>query len=502
MVEDDAGHLWIGCGEGIYRVARADLEAVAAGRADRAECLLLDSDDGLLAGQTTGGFQPSACKTPGGHLWFATPQGVARIDPATVRRPPSQPRVVRGSLRAGDRTYPLLDAPFTKIVGDEVTSLTSSGNDQRLRPSSPAVTIAAPHSNLGTSNSKLSLPPGSGCSLALEFTALDFAAPKRLRFRYRLEGHEAAWVDTGPRRTAFYTNLKPRAYRFEVQAAGRDGLWTAPGAALAFTIAPFYWQTWWFSSGSALAGLLLVLLFLHGRFRQAQRLGRAESAAALARQREHLARDLHDDLGSRLAQISLLGELSARDPAQADRMAGLARAAAQSLDSLVWTVHPERDSLDHLAAYLQQSVHEFLAPTLLRLELDFPPSIPALPVSAVVRKAVLLATKEALHNVVKHAAARQVRMALGFDDRSFTVTTEDDGCGLETPRSREGGLSSPPPGFKPETENLRPASSSRGHGLSNLRRRLAEIGGRCEFGPRPGGGTRVRLVVPLPTPSS
>lgn len=445
LIQDREGNLWFGCEAGIGRIRREEMDSMRPGGSPSLKPLLLDSMDGLTAGQTTSGQQSGVCATPDGRLWFATPQGLAVVDPSRPMPKREAARVFVESLRA--------DGWSREYVGLG-----------RVAPQGPDL-----------------LPAGSGRALSLEFTALDYAAPTRLQFRYRLLGHQEEWVEAGTRRVAFYTNLKPGQYRFEAQARGRFEDWGATAASASFVIAPHFWQTGWFHFGwgtLAAAGLLLVVRL---RIRRLGRLAKAESFAALAREREGIARDLHDDLGSRLTQISLLGDLATRDPSQAARVATLARETAQNLDNLVWTVHPERDSLRHLASYLRQVAHEFIAPTGIQLELAFAADIPEAPLSASLRKAVLLAVKEALCNVVRHAAASRVQLAFEVGSDAFTVTIEDDGVGMD-PKNGAGG------GFL-----------ERGHGLENMRRRLAEVGGRCAVEPAPGGGVRVTLRAPTPT---
>jgi len=488
VIEDEAGNLWVGCGEGIYRVARSDLDAVATGRAKTLDCFLLDSSNGLLAGQTTSGYQPSAGRTKDGRLWFATPRGLAAITPTTVLRPSSPPQVFMESLRAGNLVLSLLDAP-----NGAHTPLNSPLNSI----DNPTVPLRA-HSTTTSKSSipgqdlhqrTLRLPPGAGRSIELGFTAVDFTAPKRVNFRYRLYGHDNDWVESGSRRAAYFTNLKPGSYEFRVQAAGRDHRWVEPGVLLGFAVAPYFWETGWFRLSAMSSVLLGGVGYLRWRLARVRRLERAEAAARLSEQRELLARDLHDDLGSKLAQISLLGHAAKGDPAHAMRMADLAREAASNLDGYVWIVHPERDSLEHLAAYLGEVAREFLTPTGLELELDYAVKLPHCPISGSIRKAVLFAVQEALHNVVKHASANRLRLALEVGTHDFIVTVEDDGCGFTT---------------VPEDERNGPMTrcAPQGHGLENMHRRLADVGGRCEIHAWVGGGTQVRLILPFSTPPS
>ena len=88
--------------------------------------------------------------------------------------------------------------------------------------------------------------PSHTHNLRIDFTAAVLSVPERARFRTRLVGQDDAWRDAGALRQAFYTNLGPGDYRFEVMAANEDGLWGAAPASLAFRIAPAFHQSLWF----------------------------------------------------------------------------------------------------------------------------------------------------------------------------------------------------------------------------------------------------------------
>ena len=245
----------------------ANWPRVATGRAARVECLLLDEQDGLLGGQTYSGSQPSACKTPDGRLWFATPHGLAMLDPAHISRRDSQPKVFIERLRVGDAWLELLDEPGGAIKGARSSGRESAHSS--LQRSQSRLTSAAT-----LQGSKVQLSAGSGRSLAFEFTALEYFAPKKLRFRYRLEGFDRDWHDAGVRRTAFYTNLKPGDYRFQVIAANRNGVWNGFRGLFALHPRPISGSgggsipAWLFAA--ALAGFLAFIVGEFGRSQPAR----------------------------------------------------------------------------------------------------------------------------------------------------------------------------------------------------------------------------------------
>jgi diguanylate cyclase (GGDEF)-like protein len=201
ILEDDAGDFWMSCNRGVFRVARRDLEAFEAGRIPKIPSISYGTADGLKSPECNGGFQPAGWKTRDGRLWFPTLRGAAVIDPARLR---------------SNRVEP-------PVVVEEAFS-----DSQRMARS-------------GT----VRLPPGRS-RFEFRYTALSFAAPEKVVFRYRLEGFDHDWVDAGPRRTAFYTNLPSGDFRFRVVARNDDGVWNERGSSYAFSIAPRYYQTVWF----------------------------------------------------------------------------------------------------------------------------------------------------------------------------------------------------------------------------------------------------------------
>lgn len=115
--------------------------------------------------------------------------------------------------------------------------------------------------------------------LSFEFAALDFTAPERNRYAYRLEGLDEGWNEVGARRFAGYTNLAPGHYTFRVRAANSDGIWNESGVALPITITPPFWRTWWFQGavaalliGAVVGGVSLRLRIIETQKRHLERL--------------------------------------------------------------------------------------------------------------------------------------------------------------------------------------------------------------------------------------
>jgi signal transduction histidine kinase/ligand-binding sensor domain-containing protein len=462
VVDDGAGNFWMGSQRGILRVNRADLERCADRQEKKVHCLSYGDSEGLTS-LCSGGFQPGACCADDGKLWFPTGKGLAIIDPATVSSKRAAPPVVIEELR----------------VDRERLEIGSPENGRRLPG---PLEVAAGKQDLEFRFT------------ALSFTALSFTEPDKVLFKCWLQGREPSWDDPSSERIKSYSYLPPGTYTFHVTACNKDGVWNDEGAALSFKVLPYFWQTWWFlvitltlGAGAVASGVLWTT-----RRRLRAKLEALEHQRAIERERARIARDIHDDLGASLTRITMLsqsvrGELG-HDPqaaAEVDQIYGTARELTRAMDEIVWAVNPKHDTLDSLVTYLGRFAQNFLSAASLRCRLDVPLHLPAWALTAEVRHNVFLAFKEALHNVVKHAHASEVRLSLELQPSAFVLVVADNGRGFD-PAAAPSRMAGSPDGVR----------VAGGNGRANMKKRLEEIGGSCEWVSAPQKGTRVRLGVP------
>lgn len=459
IVDDGAGNLWMGSHQGILRVGKADLNRCANGETKSVHCLSYGKAEGLETENCSGGFQPGACRTADGLLWFPTSKGLALIDPINVTTNRVEPPVV-------------------------IEDLLVDGERFRFHPQSAAGRTAVPAS--------IRIPAGKQ-RFEIHYAGLSFAVPEKVLFRYKLEGLERTWMDAGTRRVAEYSYLPPGSYTFHVIACNNDEVWNEVGASLGFTVLPLFWQTWWFRIAAILAGAAAIsgAVVSVTRRRVRARLEQLERQQAIERERARIARDIHDDLGASLTRITMLSQsvraelddhLSAAS--DVDQIYGTARELTRAMDEIVWAVNPKHDTVDSLVTYLGRFAQTFLSAAGIRCRLDVPMRLPAWTLTAEVRHNVFLAFKEALNNVVKHAQASEVRISLELLDGGLLLLINDNGIGFEM-----DGFESP---VSARTDENRLAP---GNGLLNMRKRLDEIGGRCEWDTARGEGTRVKLVI-------
>ena len=220
---EDADHaVWLYMPCGLVRIARSELDTWINDPKYVLKTTVFDNSDGVRSVGVYGAAGPHVTKSPDGRIWFVPRDGLSVIDPRHLPINKLPPPVHIEQIVANHKSYP--------VASD--------------------------------ANGNVRLPPRIR-DLQIDYTALSFVAPEKVFFRYKLEGWDRDWQDAGTRRQAFYGNLPPRNYRFRVMACNNSGVWNEAGSYLDFSIAPAYYQTWWFRSLGGLAFLAL----LYGAYR-------------------------------------------------------------------------------------------------------------------------------------------------------------------------------------------------------------------------------------------
>jgi len=279
-----------------------------------------------------------------------------------------------------------------------------------------------------------------------------------------------------------YVDLPPAYYRFRLNELSVMGEPSEREVSLAFEVPLAFWQTPWFWVSMATIALAAAVgVWRYTVWRRLQlHLQRLEQQRAVDRERLRIAQDIHDDLGARVTQISLLSAVAQRKPslpddARADfgTISQTTRELVSALYETVWAVNPENDNLDALANYLCQMSNQLCSQAQLRCRLEVPDLPSHVALSSQARHNLIMAVKEAAHNVIKHARASEVRLRIMLEASVLSIGIQDDGCGFDT------------------------AARSPGSGLRNLKRRMEDIGGSFAVESRLGAGTDVRLRLPV-----
>ena len=425
VLEDGRGYLWLTSNSGVFRVSLSEL-AAASGASGRINDRVTFGTAARMIPAECNGTQHGAWKSRDGRLWFATIKGLAMADPARIEINPVAPTVVLEQVEA---------------------------DGTRLPPAGP-----------------LRLPAGTD-RVEFGYTALSFRNPLAVRFRFRLEGFDRDWVDAGPRRAAYYTNLPPGHYRFHVVAANEDGVWSRDLAVADLVLERHFWQTLWFrlaailaAAAAAGAGYRLRVRRLEARERLRTALVEAQLDALQFQLRPHF---LFNTLNS---VLPLIGKDPDRARQMVIRLGELLRLSLRSEDTPLVSLEEELAILDK---YLDIEKVRFRDRLEVTVEVD-----PAV-VAARVPTFLLQPLAE---NAIKHGLARRggrgrIWICARAEADALVVALRDNG-----------------PGLKEE------APPSPGIGLANTRRRLEALypgAHELVLVAVPEGGCEVRLRIPL-----
>jgi signal transduction histidine kinase len=242
-------------------------------------------------------------------------------------------------------------------------------------------------------------------------------------------------------------------------------------------IIPF-WQTGWFE---IMLIFVCVTVSLFSFSLATQVLLQKKEQQLLQRERARIARDIHDDLGTRVTQLVLQGEVAqselpsgSRTRAQLDRISEEAREALRAMDEILWAINPRRDTLHEFATFVCGHAQTFLKATSIQCVLDVEPGMSTIAFDLPFRRSLLLAVKEALNNAAKYSEATELLLQIRRQGQGLTVAVQDNGKGFDLAQTK--------------TER---------NGLDNMMQRMSEVGGRCLITSAPGKGCRVEFHIPF-----
>ena len=243
----------------------------------------------------------------------------------------------------------------------------------------------------------------------------------------------------------------------------------------------FFWQTPWFQiMFSILFGLFLLTIF----FLAAQLALHQRERWLLQRERARIAMDIHDDIGSRITQLVLNGEVAkeylpqdSRVRVQLGRICDDARRVLSSIDEILWALNPRLDTLQDFADYICDYAHNYLEPSAIECVFEVDPKMSLIEADLPLRRSLLMAIKETLNNIVKHSSATELRLKIERQRQHVVLVVQDNGKGFD------------------------PAAITPGrNGLSNMSRRMRELGGSCHISSQPGKGCHIEFFIPLKRP--
>lgn len=430
IAQTPSGELWI---NGVRGVVLTSIAAIADARQRPLAYRLLTTADGLPGAAQQDANYATALRSGAGRIWLTASQGIASVDPDRRLRNPLPPPVV-------------------------IRSVTADGTARTLAP-------------------EIALPAETR-RVQIDYSALSLIDPERVRFRYRLPGVDDGWIDPGRRRQATYTNLGPGRWVFQVIAANADGVWNRTGATVALTIAPAFYQSWWFRLIAVLLVATLAALLLRARDRVRAERTRNLIAAQVA-ERERIARELHDTLLQGVQGLMLRFQAVANILPPSSHVHSLMEAALERGDDVLVESRDKVRALRGIGT--ARTLPDMFRRMADRAGDDITVTVveqgQARPICDQVIDELAAIAREAIANSIRHAGASQVILSIAFTRRELMVSIADDGRGFDPVLLRKGWL----PGH---------------FGLPGMRERAAALSATLSLANGGSGGAEVTVRVP------
>lgn len=439
IAQDRLGAFWLNSAAGALRISPGEIGALLHDPQHAVSAEVFDDNDGLTGQPTQSKRTPSLVADTTGTLWFATGGGVVSLNPEIVSKPRPLPEVLLEQI--------LLNGQIQKLEGTEAV-LRANAKDLH--------------------------------DLAISYIGIDLSAPERVFYRYRLSGEDDQWQQVGRRRQAFYTRLRPGHYRFEVAASnGQD--WSPATTLLQVDVAPAFYQTWWFRLLCVLAAVAAVLLVLQLRTQYAIQQVR-ERFSARIRERERVARDLHDTLlqgfQGLLLRFNAINLAIPQGEIAHGKLDDVLRKAdhllVESRDKIKDLRYETLDN-DSLQQALDEYGRDLIEPTGCAFRLIIEGTPRALDPGSY--EEIHGIAREALTNAARHSGATRIEVLLLFQRYGLTLRVTDNGHGMD--------------------EQVMHGNGPRNHwGVQGMRERAANLKAKLIFKAAPKNGTVVQLRIP------
>lgn len=304
-------------------------------------------------------------------------------------------------------------------------------------------------------------------NLRVEFSLASYWQSHRNNYYYRIKGFEPEWKIVPNKNSLLIGNLPAGKYDLEIKAYNYAGLSNSHILSLPLRVHKKFTQSYLFSA--LISGILALLFFVIYKFRMNQ-------YKRLAKVRQDIAVNLHDEVGSMLTGIAIESDLINADvyneteaKSKLDQIAMKSRDASSAMSDIVWSFDSRKDKVKNLVDRMRQHLINMLKPS----NIDYQFNISQMDYNSVlhpeVRQNVYLIFKESIHNIVKHSDASSVNIELKYDRGVLKLLIEDNG------------------------NNKHSSSVSSGQGIQNMKMRADKINGKLIIDDT--NGYKVQLIV-------
>lgn len=316
------------------------------------------------------------------------------------------------------------------------------------------------------------------------YFTFEFSAPSyfngTIEYQYMLEGFDDDWIDAGNRNAASYSNLEGGNYVFKVRATTRKGNWSEESTNLSITIIPPFWKRWWFFVLVA----MVIAAIIYGLYRY--RINELLKRQAI---RNKIAQDLHDSVGSTLSSISVYSQVAKIQHSKGNenelkdvlqKISTTSTDMISEMNDIVWAINPGNDSMEKIVQRMESFARPLLQVKGISFAFKYDAAVLQLNLPMEKRKNFYLIFKEAVNNVLKYSACKNLWVKVSLSHNHVTLQVRDDGNGFDSQQMK-----------------LVAGKSLSGNGLNNMKRRADEMKGICTIESAPGMGTAVNLRFPI-----
>jgi len=464
--DDGKSAIWMGTEKGLYQLTsdgkinktwnKSDGlvdESIYAIHGDKAGNLWFSHNKGISCRKTDGSFlhfnkndglqenefnTNTSFETADGELFFGGVNGASSFYPGAVTGVNEKPEVLLTSIMI---------------------------KDQSLQEDSASWSIK-----------ELSVPYFNNV-ISFTLTAIGNRSADQYNYQYQLSEQDRQWINAGNNPQVRYV-LQPGTYIFRYYAGNSFEKNPKEIKELYITITPPFWRTTWFRvlAIAAIISLVVILTQRIARRKLKRQIIELQHSKVLNEERLRISREMHDDIGAGLTQITLMSEaakLHQQNIQPLEEIAGTSRKLVGSINEIIWSLNPENQSLGQLLAYLREQLNQLLEYSGINYDINFPENNEAVMLTNAQRRNLLLVTKEIVHNAIKHSKARNIKIRCKKEESSIVFDITDDGIGFNG------------------------SGNGSGNGLRNIRRRIEELGGELLIQTNTGSGSQFNYSIPV-----
>jgi len=375
-------------------------------------------------------------------------------------------------------------------IGNEVFVGTSHGlirlnSDEQIKPDqAPLIYIRSVNNNSRNMNwNNLFNLDYNNSNLSVNFQAISYGNPRGVNYEYSFGNNFTNWKSTNATELNF-PNISPGKYKFYIRAKKLNSLWSET-ASFQFMVSPPFYQTYWFIAlvTACFFGVLSIIAIYSYRRKMLIQVHHLEKRNVLNLERNRIASDMHDDLGSDLTKINMMTELikiqtqaNDEDQKTIGKISDIVSQSISKLDDIIWALNPSNDSLANLSGFVTNYCLNFFDGSSTKVDVKFDLQNQDIILNARQRRNMYLVIKEISNNSLKYAKASTFFLHLSSDEKNITIRIGDNGIGINENAKREFS-----------------------NGLKNIEKRIRELNGMVNMTSESGSGTVYQIVIPINT---